>query len=104
MERFHGVEAASRAEQQFEQVHARREVPDDVEERRFPLGGQPSLPLAGLLADAGLAPSRSEARRLIAQGGVTVNGQRATGSQAALGPGEYLVKVGKRHFARLRLA
>ena len=55
------------------------------------------------LADAKLASSRSEARRLVAQGGVTVNGERAGDPQAALVPGEYLVKVGKRHFAKLKI-
>jgi tyrosyl-tRNA synthetase len=102
--RFHGADAARGAEEHFEQVHARRETPEDVEEKGVSLGGQASLPLAALLADAGLAASRSEARRLITQGGVTVNRERATDPQAALGAGEYLVKVGKRHFVKLKLA
>jgi tyrosyl-tRNA synthetase len=101
--RFHGADAARGAEEHFEQVHARRETPADVEEKAVSLGGQASLPLAVLLADAGLAASRSEARRLITQGGVTVNGERATDPQAALAAGEYLVKVGKRHFVKLKL-
>ena len=103
VERFHGAEAARGAEQHFEQVHARRETPEDVAEVSLSLGGQASLPLAAALADARLATSRSEARRLVAQGGVTVNGERATDPQAPLGAGEYLVKVGKRHFAKLRV-
>jgi len=104
VERFHGAEAARLAEAHFEQVHARREVPEDVVEKALSLGGQPAMALAALVADAGLAASRSEARRLVAQGGVTVNGERATDPTAALPAGEYLVKVGKRHFARVRLA
>jgi tyrosyl-tRNA synthetase len=104
VERFHGAEAARGAEAHFEQVHARRETPEDVAEVALALGGQPSLPLVAALADARLATSRSEARRLVAQGGVTVNGERATDPQAPLGAGEYLVKVGKRHFARLRVS
>jgi tyrosyl-tRNA synthetase len=103
VERFHGAEAARRAEAHFEQVHARREVPEDVVEKALSLGGQPAMALAALVADAGLAPSRSEARRLVAQGGVTVNGERATDPTAALPAGEYLVKVGKRHFAKLKI-
>jgi tyrosyl-tRNA synthetase len=101
--RFHGADAAGSAEAHFEQVHARRETPEDVQEVALSLGGQPSLPLAAALADAKLASSRSEARRLVAQGGVTVNGERASDPQAALSAGEYLVKVGKRHFAKLRV-
>ncbi len=104
VERFHGADAARGAEQHFEQVHARRETPEDVAEVALSLAGQPSLPLVAALADAKLASSRSEARRLVAQGGVTVNGERATDPQAPLGAGEYLVKVGKRHFAKLRVS
>ena len=103
VERFHGAEAARQAEAHFEQVHARRETPEDVAEVALSLAGQASLPLAAALADAKLASSRSEARRLVAQGGVTVNGERASDPQAALSAGEYLVKVGKRHFARLKI-
>jgi tyrosyl-tRNA synthetase len=103
VERFHGADAARGAEQHFEQVHARRETPEDVAEVALSLGGQASLPLVAALADARLASSRSEARRLVAQGGVTVNGERATDPQAPLAAGEYLVKVGKRHFAKLRV-
>jgi len=102
--RFHGAEAAVRAVAHFERVHARRETPDDVQERVIALGDQASLPLANLLAEAGLASSRGEARRLISQGGVSVNGERAGDPHAALVKGEYLVKVGKRHFARLKLS
>jgi len=104
VERFHGAEAARQAEAHFEQVHARRETPEDVAEVALSLAGLASLPLAAALADAKLASSRSEARRLVAQGGVTVNGERASDPQAPLGAGEYLVKVGKRHFARLKVA
>lgn len=103
VERFHGGEAARQAEAHFEQVHARRETPEDVTEVALSLAGQASLPLAAALADAKLASSRSEARRLVAQGGVTVNGERASDPQAALAAGEYLVKVGKRHFAKLKV-
>ncbi len=102
--RFHGAAAATRAETHFEQVHARRETPEAVDERSFTLGDQVSLPLANLLADSGLASSRGEARRLVSQGGVSVNGERVANPHATLGKGEYLVKVGKRHFARLKLA
>jgi tyrosyl-tRNA synthetase len=103
VERFHGAEAARRAEEHFEQVHARRETPDEVEERAFALGGAASLPLAKLLGDAKVVASNSEARRLIAQGGVSVNGERVRDGALALGAGEYLVKVGKRRFVKLKI-
>jgi tyrosyl-tRNA synthetase len=102
--RFHGAAAAVRAEEHFAQVHARREVPDEVEERSVALDGQASLPLARLLADAKVVASGSEARRLIVQGGVSVNGERVSDEKATLGAGDWLVKVGKRRFVRLKLS
>ncbi|HET7753912.1 MAG TPA: tyrosine--tRNA ligase [Anaeromyxobacteraceae bacterium] len=102
--RFHGAEAADRAEEQFEKVFRAKDVPDEVDERAIALEGAPSLPLARLLADAKVVASNSEARRLVAQGGVSVNGERFADPQGALGAGEWLVKVGKRRFVRFKIA
>jgi tyrosyl-tRNA synthetase len=104
VERFHGGEAARRAEERFEKLFRAHEAPEEVEERSFPLGGAASLPLANLLADAGVVTSRGEARRLVAQGGVSVNGEKVADPQASLGRGEHLVKVGKRRFVKLKIA
>jgi len=101
--RFHGPAAARDAEERFARIHARREVPERLEERALPLGGAAALPLAHALAEAGLAASRSDARRLIAQGGVSIDGARAGDVAAALGPGVYVVKVGKRRFLKVRI-
>jgi tyrosyl-tRNA synthetase len=102
--RFHGAAAAKGAEAHFEQVHARREVPDNVEEHAAKLGGAPTLPLIKLLTESGVASSGSDARRLISQGGVSVNGSRVGNVNESLGAGEYLVKVGKRRFVKLKIA
>ena len=61
--------------------------------------------LAGAIVGSGLYVflGREPARRLIAQGGVKVNGERVEDSQAALGAGAYLVKVGKRRFVKLKI-
>ncbi len=101
--RFHGQAAADEAEAHFEQVIVRKERPEEVEERTVTIAEGDSLALAALLADTGLAASRGEARRLIAQGGVSVNGERAGDPQAALGAGDYELKVGKRKFLRVHL-
>jgi len=102
VERYHGPEAARAAEAHFEQVHARRELPDEIEERTIARdSGIDSVLLAKAMAQLGLATSGSDARRLIAQGGVTVDGERAGDPNAKLGPGTYLLKIGKRKFARL---
>jgi len=102
VERYHGAEAARAAEAQFEQVHARRELPDEIEERTVARdAGADAVLLAKTMAQLGLATSGSDARRLIAQGGVTVDGERAGDPNAKLSPGRYLLKVGKRKFARV---
>jgi tyrosyl-tRNA synthetase len=100
--RYHGAEAARVAEEQFELVHKRREVPEDVEEREISRdAGAQSVPLAKTLAQLGLASSGSEARRLIAQGGVSVEGERVSDPNAKLFAGVHLLKVGKRKFTRV---
>jgi len=100
--RYHGMEAARAAEEQFELVHKRREVPEDVEERAISRdSGAEAVPLAKTLAQLGLASSGSEARRLIAQGGVSIGGERVSDPNAKLSPGVYLLKVGKRKFTRV---
>ncbi len=102
VERYHGAPAARAAEEAFEQVHARREAPDEIEQRELPRdAGAARLPLLKALSKLGLAASGSEARRLIAQGGVTVEGERVSDPNAALAPGSHLIKVGKRKFVRL---
>ena len=100
--RYHGPEAARAAEEQFELIHKRREIPKDVEEREVARdSGADSVPLAKTLAQLGLASSGSEARRLIAQGGVTVSGERVADPNAKLRPGVHLLKIGKRKFTRV---
>ena len=103
--RYHGPEAARSAEEQFELVHKRREVPEDVEERVVSReAGVDAVPLAKTLAQLGLAASGSEARRLIAQGGVSVEGERVSDPNAKLSQGIHLVKVGKRKFIRVTVS
>jgi tyrosyl-tRNA synthetase len=100
--RYHGQDAARAAEQQFELIHKRREVPEDVEEREISRdAGAETVPLAKTLAQLGLASSGSEARRLIAQGGVSVEGERVSDPNAKLPAGVHLLKVGKRKFTRV---
>ena len=59
--------------------------------------------LAGLMVQAGLARSNSEARRLVSQGAVELEGERQSDPALQLTPGPYLLKVGKRRFARVRI-
>jgi len=97
--RYWGDEAAHRAEAAFDQVFREKRAPDDVPE--FTLAPSPNQYLPALLADNGLVASRSEARRLIAQGAVKVEGKRVAGENL---PTETIsgktVQIGKRRFAR----
>ena len=102
--RYHGADAGRLAEEHFELVHARREVPEEIEERELAREpGADSMMLTKILAQLGLAASGSEARRLIAQGGVSVEGARVSDPNAKLDPGVHLLKVGKRKFARVTI-
>ena len=100
---FHGVGSAAAAESHFRKVHQRRETPDEVAEVRLP-GTPTPAQLIKVLVEVGLAPSNSEARRLLRQGGVRVDGAVVTDPFATIAAGaahSYLVQVGKRRFARI---
>jgi tyrosyl-tRNA synthetase len=97
--RFHSVAAADAAEQDFNH-RARGGVPDEIPE--VALSGAP-LGIGALLKQANLAPSGSEANRLIDGGGVRVDGSVVSDKGLKLGAGTYVVQVGKRKFARVTL-
>ncbi len=101
VERFHGGEAALRAEEHFDRVFRRHQAPDDVPRVECLAAGERGLPLVDALISAGLAASKSEARRLIGQGGVRIGEQRAEAPDAWLAEGEHLLQAGKRRFARV---
>jgi tyrosyl-tRNA synthetase len=97
--RFHGAAAADAAELDF-QNRAAGGVPDVIPE--LSLSGAP-LGIGALLKQAGLAPSTTEALRLVDQGGVRVDGSAVSDRGLKLAPGTYVVQVGKRKFARVTL-
>jgi tyrosyl-tRNA synthetase len=101
--RSHGDEAAREAEAHFTRVVRQGEAPDDVPEVRLPEGDPLHLPK--LLADHLGVASTSEARRLIAQGGVKLNGEPVADLDVARERLEgALVQAGKRRFARFASA
>jgi tyrosyl-tRNA synthetase len=102
--RFHGAAAADAAASEFERVHVQRSAPDEIDELAFDaVNGLVHLP--ALIAD-GFGMSRSDARRMLAQGGVRLDGE-------PLGPDDldlprervdgHVLQVGKRHFRRVRV-
>jgi len=101
--RFCGSEAAERAAGHFARVVSRKEVPEQVPEFRIALGEGGARGLLEILEEAGLAASRSEGRRLVVQHAVQLDGERVEDPTRRVGPGSYLLKVGKRRFARVWL-
>ena len=97
--RFHGAAAADAAEQDFIN-RSQGGVPDVIDE--VEVSGAP-LGIAALLKSAGLAPSSSEANRLIEGNGVRVDSSVVTDKGLKLPAGTYVVQVGKRKFARVTL-
>ncbi|MGH2761123.1 MAG: tyrosine--tRNA ligase [Thermoleophilaceae bacterium] len=101
--RLHGEAAAAAAQERFDTLHVRRELPDEVEEYAFGVNGD-AVHLPALLADA-FGVSRSEARRLLSQAGVRLDGEALDDSALEL-PAERLdgavIQLGRRRFKRLR--
>ncbi|MES2978611.1 MAG: tyrosine--tRNA ligase [Pseudomonadota bacterium] len=97
--RFHSAAAADAAEQDFAN-RSKGGVPDEIPE--LSLSGAP-MGIAAVLKAAGLAPSGSEAMRLIDGGGVRIDSSVVSDKALKLGAGTYVVQVGKRKFARVTL-
>ena len=101
--RYHGEEGAAAAEQRFDALHVRHELPDEIEDFDFAANGD-AVHLPALLADA-FGVSRSEARRLLGQAGVKLDGEALEGDALDL-PAERLdgavIQLGKRRLKRLR--
>ena len=98
--RFHDARAAEAAEADFHN-RSKGGIPDDIPE--VALSGAP-LGIGTLLKQAGLAPSTSEANRLIDGAGVRIDGAVVSDKGLKLAAGSYVVQVGKRKFARVALS
>ena len=97
---FYSEADARAAEEQFNLMFRQKQAPDDVEERTVASG---PWKLPRLLVELQLAPSMAEARRLIEQGGVYVDGERAPQTDLDLSAERsLLIQVGKRRFMRVR--
>ncbi|MEE9123504.1 MAG: tyrosine--tRNA ligase [candidate division NC10 bacterium] len=98
---YHSPEAAEAAAKEFDRVFRDHQVPEEIERVRLPTTDQHLL-LYLILAKAGLTSSNSEARRLIRQGAVEVDGARVSDVDQELATDrEYLIRVGKRRFKKI---
>ncbi|MBX3663283.1 MAG: tyrosine--tRNA ligase [Burkholderiales bacterium] len=99
--RFHGADAARAALDDFEARFRRDELPADMPEVKLSAGDD-GLPIAAVLKQAGLTPSTSDALRMLAQGGVKLDGEKISDKSLKLVAGTTAVlQVGKRKFARV---
>jgi tyrosyl-tRNA synthetase len=99
---FHGEEAATKASDEFRRVFRERQAPAEAPRQTLKRGK--SKRLAVLLVDLQLVASRSEAERLMKQGGVEIDGQRADDVKREIDlsqPGEFLLRAGKKKFLRI---
>jgi len=99
VDRFHGEGSGGKAEEAFDRLFVRHEVPEEVEEH--PVSSDPVHLPAEIQAAFGI--SRSEARRVISQGGVKVDGEPISGDELDLPATDLdgrVVQLGKRHFVR----
>jgi tyrosyl-tRNA synthetase len=102
VERYHGAACAVAAAREFERRFQHGQLPDDIPEFVWS-GDVREASVLRVMKDAGLTKSLGEARRLILQGGVRVNGTRATDPNEILPRGNpLLIQIGKRRFVRVR--
>ncbi len=99
---FHSADEAQRAEDDFVARFVKKETPDEIEEKTIDAG---NYKLVDLLVQTNLAASKGEAKRLIEQGGVKVDGEKISNVQAdidLISEKSFLIQVGKRNFLRIK--
>ena len=97
--RFHSDELAHNAKEAFDNLHKKSQIPTDIAE--FSLDGE--IWIAKALVECNISPSTSQARRDIKQGAVKINQIKISDEQLQLSTGDYVLQVGKRKFAKLKV-
>ncbi|MGE5440114.1 MAG: tyrosine--tRNA ligase, partial [Bacteroidota bacterium] len=98
---YHDEEAAESAEKEFDRIFVDKGLPDEIEEYKFDQGVN-EIGILDLILTVKFAPSKQEARRLVLQGGVTVDGERVDDIAAVIVlDKEKILKVGKRKFIKI---
>lgn len=102
---YHGEQAAKSARTHFEQTVIQQEVPDDAVELQYESGSE--IRLLEIISDAGFTSSNGESKRLIQQGGVSIDDEKVTDKGHTVTFGKdthFTLKVGKRNFAEVKSA
>ncbi len=101
---YHSAEAAQAAQEEFDRIFVKKDLPDEVPEMVVATDNG-TIGIVDLLTSTKLVASKGEARRMIAQGAVSINGARVPDEKAVVAiRGEVIVKVGKRKFLRVKRA
>jgi tyrosyl-tRNA synthetase len=99
VEMYHSKDAAEKAEEEFDNIFINKGIPEDISEMKFDVD---KMSIIDLIALINFAPSKGEARRLIQQGGVSIDGNKVTDfSHEVIFDNEKILKVGKRKFLKL---
>ncbi len=98
---YHDEASAIAAEEEFDRIFVKKDVPDEIEELQYGTIGS-SVNILQLLTETTMVPSKGEARRLIEQGGVTINGEKVSDTkQDVTFVQPMIIKVGKRKFLKI---
>ncbi len=97
--RFHGEPAAKDERRFFDETFSKKELPKDIPSFSAPAG----LTLSELILRCGATKSRNEARRLITQGGVKIDGKKAPADEPVREPAQFVLQVGKHQVERVEL-
>lgn len=99
---YHSEEAATQAQEEFDKIFIKKEIPDEIEE--VSLSGEiKEINILDLILKVNFAPSKGEARRLVQQGGVTVNSEKVDDIAVIIKlDSEIILKVGKRKFVKIK--
>ena len=98
---YHSEEETRAAEEFFKQAFTKKEIPRDIPELEMTAAESTLLDTAEVLVRAGMLTSKSELRRLLMQGGVSLNGERVCDPEIPIKNGDVL-KLGKKRFAKIR--
>ncbi len=98
---YYDEQTAKNAEEEFDKIFIKKDVPDDIPE--FNLSAFPEINIMDLIVKVEFAPSKGEARRLVMQGGVSIDGEKINDIKTSIKIKDgQILKVGKRKFAKLK--
>ncbi|OGS17794.1 MAG: tyrosine--tRNA ligase [Elusimicrobia bacterium RIFOXYA2_FULL_50_26] len=96
--RYHGLAAAKNARAGFDRIFSKKDTPEDIEHYACP---HKTIKLTDLLLAAGLVSSKNEARRLIEQGGIKIDGEKVPSEKEIIIENECIIQAGKRKFKKV---